>query len=122
MVAVQERKETMSLAIQRGQEVVVKRKNDAGILFEISTLLKAARFIEDHRHVPRHVLSDAARVGKAKCHEDRRYTRDYCTKAIIRRCRGTRAGRPASCGLPRLRRPSPGNSRQTHLYAVPQHH
>ena len=31
MVAVQERKETMSLAIQRGQEVVVKRKNDAGI-------------------------------------------------------------------------------------------
>lgn len=39
MVAIAERTETKSLTVQRGQEVVVKRKNDVGILFHISTLL-----------------------------------------------------------------------------------
>jgi hypothetical protein len=39
MVAVVEPKETTALAVQRGQEVVVRRKNEIGILFQISTLL-----------------------------------------------------------------------------------
>jgi hypothetical protein len=39
MVAVVERRETKSLTVERGQEVVVRRKNDIGILFEISMLL-----------------------------------------------------------------------------------
>jgi hypothetical protein len=39
MVAVVERKETDSFTVQRGQEVVVRRTNDIGILFQISTLL-----------------------------------------------------------------------------------
>jgi hypothetical protein len=39
MVAVVERRETKSLTVERGQEIVVRRKNDVGVLFEISTLL-----------------------------------------------------------------------------------
>lgn len=39
MVAVAERTETLRMTVERGQEVVVRRKNDVGILFEISTLL-----------------------------------------------------------------------------------
>ena len=39
MFAVAERKESMILAAQRGQEVVVCRKNDIGILFHASALL-----------------------------------------------------------------------------------
>ena len=39
MVAVAEQRESTILATQRGQEVVVRRKNDIGILFHISALL-----------------------------------------------------------------------------------
>ena len=39
MGAVVERAETKSLTVQRGREVVVRRTNDVGILFQISTLL-----------------------------------------------------------------------------------
>jgi hypothetical protein len=39
MFAVAERKESTILAAQRGQEVVVGRKNDIGILFHVSALL-----------------------------------------------------------------------------------
>ena len=39
MVAVVERKGTESFKVQRGQEVVVRRTNEIGILFQISTLL-----------------------------------------------------------------------------------
>lgn len=39
MAAVLERRETKGLTVERGHEVVVRRKNDVGILFQISTLL-----------------------------------------------------------------------------------
>ncbi len=39
MVAIAEQKKASILAVERGQEVVVTRKNDVGILFQISTLL-----------------------------------------------------------------------------------
>jgi hypothetical protein len=39
MVAVAEQKIASILTVQRGQEVVVRRRNDIGILFQISTLL-----------------------------------------------------------------------------------
>lgn len=39
MATVVERKETKTLTVERGQEVVVSRKNDIGILFQISTIL-----------------------------------------------------------------------------------
>jgi hypothetical protein len=39
MVALAEQKKASILAVKRGQEVVVRRKNDIGILFHISTLL-----------------------------------------------------------------------------------
>jgi hypothetical protein len=39
MVAVIERRETQGVTVEQGQEVVVRMKNDVGILFQISTLL-----------------------------------------------------------------------------------
>ncbi len=39
MVAITEPKETLSLTVRQGQEILVRKKNDVGILFEISTLL-----------------------------------------------------------------------------------
>lgn len=39
MVAIQEPKESTVLAVTQGQEVVVRTKNDIGILFELSTLV-----------------------------------------------------------------------------------
>ena len=41
MVTAVEPKETMSLKFERSQEILVRKKNDVGILFEISTLLSA---------------------------------------------------------------------------------
>ena len=39
MVAIAERTEILGMTVERGQEIVVRRKNDVGILFEMSTLL-----------------------------------------------------------------------------------
>jgi hypothetical protein len=39
MVAIHELKETKPLAVRQAQEVVVRMKNDIGILFELSTLI-----------------------------------------------------------------------------------
>ena len=39
MATVIEQREATGLTVERGQEVVVRRKNDIGILFEIATLL-----------------------------------------------------------------------------------
>jgi hypothetical protein len=39
MVAVIERREIQGVTVEQGQEVVVRRKSDVGILFQISTLL-----------------------------------------------------------------------------------
>ena len=39
MIAAIEQRETRSLTVERGQEVVVRKRNDVGIFFEISTLL-----------------------------------------------------------------------------------
>lgn len=41
MVAIEEPKESRVLAVTRGHEVVVRMRNDIGILFELSTLLAA---------------------------------------------------------------------------------
>lgn len=39
MVAAVQPSETQSITVGQGQEIIVRRKNDVGILFEISTLL-----------------------------------------------------------------------------------
>ena len=39
MVAIAEQRQTTGVAVERGQEIVVRTKNDVGILFHISTLL-----------------------------------------------------------------------------------
>jgi hypothetical protein len=41
MVAIQEPKESRVLAVTQGQEVILRMRNDIGILFELSTLLTA---------------------------------------------------------------------------------
>jgi hypothetical protein len=47
MVAIHEQQETKALSVRRGQEIVVRMKNDIGILFELSTLvsLKGANIL-----------------------------------------------------------------------------